>query len=285
MPWGGVVAELAGRAPIAGGKKCRENMSEDPVLGSIATTGQDVGAVLRSAPDLVAKVPNLTWNVGEVGAHLVSILRAYKSAAEGGPPIGPDLRTTASNNARLLATATEETSAALADALDDAVAGFVSANAVLERDVQVPWYGETTITARTAGGLLLGELLAHGYDLKSAVGQNPDLDTDVARLAVGAYAPVLALMVDQDKARGLTVTYEFRKAAIMPFFLVIEDGAASTAAEPTSRGVDCRILFDPVAFVLTGRIPTWKSVLTGRVRASGRRPWLASRLQRLLISV
>jgi uncharacterized protein (TIGR03083 family) len=260
-------------------------MNEDPVLESIATTGQNVEAVLRSAPDLGAKVPNLTWNVGEVGAHLVSILRAYKSAAEGGPPIGPDLRSTASNNARLLATATEETSAALADALDKAVAGFVSANAALGRDVGVPWYGETTITACTACGLLLGELLAHGYDLKGALGQTLDLDTDLARLAVGAYAPVLALMVDHDKARGLTATYEFRKAAVMPFFLVIEDGAASITAEPTSRGVDCRISFDPVAFVLTGRVPTWKSVLTGRVRSSGRRPWLASRLQRLLIPV
>lgn len=226
---------------MLGGEKCRENMNEDPVLKSIATTGQDVEAVLRSASDLGAKVPNLTWTVGEVGSHLVSILRAYKSAAEGGPPIGPDLRTTASNNARLLATATEETSAALADALDEAVAGLVSASAALGRDVQVPWYGETTITARTARGLLLGELLAHGYDLKGALGQNRDLDTDVARLAVEAYAPVLALIVDRDKTRGLTVTYELRKAAIMPFFLVIEDGAASITGEPTSRGVDCRI--------------------------------------------
>jgi hypothetical protein len=92
-----------------------------------------------------------------------------------------------------------------------------------------------------------------------------------------------ALMVDHDKARGLTVTYEFRKAAIVPFFLVIEDGIASITPEPTSRGVNCRIAFDPVAFVLTGRVPRWKSVLTGRVRASGRRPWLASRLPRLLI--
>ena len=172
-----------------------------------------------------------------------------------------------------------------ADAFHRAVASFVTANEALGRQDLVPWYGEMTITARTASGLMLGELLAHGYDLNGATGHEPTVDANLARLAVGAYAPALALMVDPVEARGLTVTFEFRKAAIEPFYLVIEDGAASIATQPTSRGADCRISMDPTVFVLTGRIPTWKAVLTGRARASGRRPWLAGRVQRLLISV
>jgi hypothetical protein len=213
------------------------------------------------------------------------MLQAYGFAAEGGPSIGPDLHSTAANNARLLVSATEVTPEAQADALHRAIASFVAANGALGREDLVPWYGEMTITARTASGLMLGELLAHGYDLKGALGQVPIVDANLARLAVGAYAPALALMVDPVEARGLTLTYEFRRAATKPFFLVIEDGAASITAQPTSRGADCRISIDPTAFVLTGRIPTWKAVLTGRVRASGRRPWLAGRMERLLISV
>jgi uncharacterized protein (TIGR03083 family) len=260
-------------------------MAADPVLDGIETTGFGVEELLRTAPDLQATVPKLTWNVGEVGAHLTSVLQAYTRAAEGGPPIGPDLRFTAANNARLLVSARESSPEAQADSFHRALVSFVAANGALDRDDLVAWYGATSITARTASGLLLGELLVHGYDLEGALGQKPALDADLARLAVGAYAPVLALMVDPDVARGMTVTYEIRKAAAQPFYLVIEGGAASVTTQPTPRGTDCRLSFDPTAFVLTGRLPKWKAVLSGRVRVSGRRPWLAGRMERLLFSV
>ena len=260
-------------------------MAADPVLDGIETTGLGVAGLLRTSPDLQAAVPKMTWNMGEVGAHLTSVLQAYRSAAEGGPPIGADLRFTAANNARLLLAAIEVSPEAQADSLQRAIASFVAANGALGREDLVPWYGEMTITARTASGLMLGELLVHGYDLKGALAQVPSVDVNLARLAVGAYAPALALMVDPDVARGMTVTFEIRKAAAEPFYLVIEDGVASVAREPTSRGADCRLSMDPTAFVLTGRIPKWKAVLSGRVRVSGRRPWLAGRMERLLISV
>ncbi len=199
-------------------------MAADPVLDGIETTGLGVAGLLRTSPDLQAAVPKMTWNMGEVGAHLTSVLQAYRSAAEGGPPIGADLRFTAANNARLLLAAIEVSPEAQADSLQRAIASFVAANGALGREDLVPWYGEMTITARTASGLMLGELLVHGYDLKGALAQVPSVDVNLARLAVGAYAPALALMVDPDVARGMTVTFEIRKAAAEPFYLVIEDG-------------------------------------------------------------
>ena len=38
---------------------------------------------------------------------------------------------------------------------------------------------------------------------------------------------------------------------------------------------DCTISTDPVAFLLvgSGRTSRWRAVLTGKIRASGRRPW------------
>lgn len=50
------------------------------------------------------------------------------------------------------------------------------------------------------------------------------------------------------------------------------------------RAYDCRITVDPTAFLLVSfrRTPIWRTIASGRMRAGGRRPWLATRLGELV---
>ena len=52
-----------------------------------------------------------------------------------------------------------------------------------------------------------------------------------------------------------------------------------------ARKADCRISADPVAFLLTGaeRESQWKALLTERMLAYGRKPWLALRFKKIYV--
>jgi hypothetical protein len=58
--------------------------------------------------------------------------------------------------------------------------------------------------------------------------------------------------------------------------MVIDDGTAIFAHGP-APDADCRLSADPVAFLLAGsnRQSQWKTLLTGKMVAFGRKPWLA----------
>ena len=64
----------------------------------------------------------------------------------------------------------------------------------------------------------------------------------------------------------------------------------STTAQPSSRAAgeksDCVITADPVAFLLLGygRISQWSPIMRGKLRAGGRKPWLAMKFGTLMSS-
>ena len=54
----------------------------------------------------------------------------------------------------------------------------------------------------------------------------------------------------------------------------------------TASSVDCHVSADPVALLLVayGRRSQWVPILTGRLVAGGRKPWLGVRLVRYLVA-
>jgi hypothetical protein len=99
----------------------------DPAPSALTATTPPVVTLLRGV-DPQRRVPHLEWTIGDLGAHMVSIVRAYTAAATGPSPVGPDVRTINENNARLLAETPESTTPDLADALDASIADFVAVN-------------------------------------------------------------------------------------------------------------------------------------------------------------
>jgi hypothetical protein len=66
--------------------------------------------------------------------------------------------------------------------------------------------------------------------------------------------------------------------------MTVADHAVTFSPGPAPNA-DCRISADPVAFLLTGadRESQWKAVLTGKMLAFGRKPWLALRFKKLFV--
>ena len=91
--------------------------------------------------------------------------------------------------------------------------------------------------------------------------------------------------LDQDAAHDVRICYELRFGPGDRYRFVV-DGPTATAspAEGTHVRPDCVITADPVAFLLVGygRAGQWSQILRGKLRAGGRRPWLAQRFSSLL---
>lgn len=137
------------------------------VLGAAASVRQIARA--GSGTSLSVRTPCDDWNLGELVRHLIfyaPVLAASGRRAD--PPPGPVTEQDIVLD--------DQWPDALADALDD-VAGAWSD--------PVAWTGVTTMAgsdpmpAGMIGGLVLGELVVHGWDLAMAGGVRPEFPDDV----------------------------------------------------------------------------------------------------------
>lgn len=253
----------------------------DATLSALAATTSRVSRILRWADDPAVRVPHLDWTVGEVGAHLVSIARAYTNATQEGVAVGPDVTKGDENNARLITNTPERSLSDLADALDACTAEFVAANAQLSRQQDVPFYGDLRITAGCAAKLLLYDWLVHGWDVATTLGHKWRIDATDARLALDAFPEIMPLIVKDGGASRLTATYEMRIRGSRPYFLRFDSGVPTVSSDRGCRRVDCYISAAPSPYLLVsaGRGGRWRPILTGQIVAYGRRPWLANKFE------
>jgi hypothetical protein len=88
----------------------------------------------------------------------------------------------------------------------------------------------------------------------------------------------MPMFVDPVAANGLTATYRLRLRGIAAYTLSFAGGALSVH-EAADGPVDCTISADPQSFFLLaiGLRRPWPLIARGKVRAWGRKPWLAPR--------
>jgi len=143
-----------------------------------------------------------------------------------------------------------------------------------------PWYSGVTLDVATAAGVLLGELVVHGYDAARTLGRPWPIAGNDARTIVRASTTLAPWYVDPDATRGDRTTCRVAVRGGPEFRVRIEDGTASV--EPAHGDADCTIRADAAALVLLsyGRIDRWRAAATGKVVATGRRPWRALRFDR-----
>lgn len=136
---------------------------------------------------------------------------------------------------------------------------------------------------------LLNEMVVHGYDIARSDGRSWRIPTAHARLVLeGFLVPIASAlgpraMVDQAAARGLQATYELHVRSGGRYLFTFDDGALTLEPSGTRR-VDCHISADPVAMVLVAwrRRSQWPAIARGELVAWGRKPWLATRFQRMM---
>lgn len=240
----------------------------------------EFAAMLR-AGDYDDPIPHLEWNVGQLGKHILGGLRAYRAAALDDAEIWTDLESGDEQNLRLLSSIPEKTTAEIADAIPDALRNLQ--DAWRSRGTgPLTWSGGVKIDARTTAGLLLADLLVHGWDLSRALKRPWKIERSDAVDAMDA-AFVLAPHFLTPAAATFTGTYEVRFRGDGRRVIAFDRGKL-TVSEDTDAPVDCRLSADPVAFMLTsyGRLPVWRTAATGGILAFGKKPWLAFKFKSLL---
>ncbi|GAA4884027.1 maleylpyruvate isomerase family mycothiol-dependent enzyme [Kitasatospora terrestris] len=253
--------------------------------------------LLDAVPDRDAASGVPHWTVGDAGAHLAAVHLGFSAVAAGEPmdwdalvPAGdlPFQRRIADVNAVAIQLFDAEQRAGLGAHVADRGALFLRATAELSpgTPLRTPWYGpDQHLTVAAATGLLLSESLVHGLDIARGAGLPWTIAPEDASLVLGQAMPtMMPLALDPVRAAGVSVAFDLALRGGPRLAVVVDDGRATVTRDAPPRAYDCRITADPTAFLLVSfrRTPMWKAVATGRIRATGRRPWLAPGLSRLI---
>jgi len=235
----------------------------------IVTATARVCELLCLVPAGDLPLARVSWSAAETGAHLVSLPRRYRPMVSGPRPLPESL---ARDNEQALAAVPERDPRVLADLLATEVAELLD---VLGTDGQRPaWYFTVPHTTAGLGAVLLTELLVHGLDLARATRRPWPITRPQATACIGGVLPAVAAVADP-VAVG---TYHLHVRGGEDWTIDIRDGAVTVAPGRPPRA-DLHFSVDPVAFLLNayGHLGRTRALLTGRLVAWGRKPWLAGR--------
>ncbi len=230
-----------------------------------------------------APIPHMTWTVSQCVAHLVVSNHLYAHQVAGpGARVAID-QTSALNDWSVGLFAGLDPSSMLED-LRSSTRHFVDVVEAQPSDATFMWWSGARSPVDTAAGILVGERLVHGWDIAQALGTRWTIDPPDADIAMAASVAMMPLLVDDRAAAGMNLVYELKLRGQSAYELRFADGALTTRKDRPASRVDCRISGDPVTMLLVGygRESQWSAVLRGRMWASGRKPWLAMRLGRVL---
>jgi uncharacterized protein (TIGR03083 family) len=255
---------------------------------ALLRAADDFATLIAGAPDADQPIPSSEWTVGDVAAHVALGSEAYVGYAAGATEAWVDVSDVAgrslarSNSARLAAEPARDLPA-LAARAQAAVAAVVDATEGRSGDEQVVWNG-VTVSLGAMLGIGLGEYRLHGRDVAKALGRGWTITPADARLILASALPLLPLLVDPAATAGVRASYDLRVRGGTRIGLSVRDGELSMDAG--DRPVDCHVSADPVALLLVayGRQSQWRPVLTGKLLAWGRKPWLGLRLTHYLVA-
>lgn len=222
-------------------------------------------------------VPGLSWNVGELGAHLASLPDRYQRMMAAREPFPDSLA--AMNEAEIEAISVRNP-ADLASRLKGGVRELVG---LFGNDGTrpIPFFGMDQ-TVDGVAGVLLGELLLHGLDLAKVTGAAWTIHPGQARMVLRGLLPAAVHSVDADVVSRLNATFHILIRPDDHWTLRVREGTAAITMGKPARA-DLHLSADPVAYLLVGygRASRIGAALTGKILAYGRKPWLLGPLSKL----
>jgi uncharacterized protein (TIGR03083 family) len=250
----------------------------------------------RSVADSAAPVPGLTWTVGQTAAHVIGDMRQYTEAltrhlsgdraALSNIPDGSPAKARAAVNDRHLIDVAERDPRRLADMLEETAATYLAAASAVgtPEGVAILTADGLVLEPAVMTCLLLGEQLVHGLDIARAANRPWRIGRDDALLVIPAVLSLAPKYLRPSRTKDLNISFELRMRGGCRYRVAITDGTGVVTAP--GEKADCVISADPVAFLLIGlgRVPQFSQILRGKVRAGGRKPWLAAKFGTLLAS-
>jgi uncharacterized protein (TIGR03083 family) len=251
----------------------------DDVTTALSRVSNRVTTLLSTMSDATVRVAHCPeWNVQQLAAHLVTGARRYSEGPEGRGTWVDDPREVAALNDRQLHELDNVPIDDLANQLEreirsvsERVRGYGS------RIPEFQFHGGAIVPADLALGVLLGELVIHGWDLAQTLNRPWEIDPRDVALIVRGLGAVASGWIDPDRARGLTATFDVRLRGQTTQTWSFVDGRLTVERGRQDRRVDCHISADPRSLLLVfyGRESQWKHIARGKLVAWGRRPWLA----------
>ncbi len=239
---------------------------------------------LRIHPD--AAVPHLDWTIGDLALHLVQATEVAGRLLEGESSPYTDMHRIGEVNEQFLAMRSDRDLSSLAVEFCEHAQRIESRFREMPDDFPVPFHGGMTFTPARAMAMMSCELLVHGWDIAQVTGQEYEVVPQDARLILHTVLPIMTKMVIPETVKGFVATYEVRIRGGATFRLHFEDEALQVSHVEPGGPADCRISVEPSSFLLMGygRGSQITPVLTGKMVAWGRKPWLAMKFTRLVKS-
>jgi hypothetical protein len=249
----------------------------------------------RSIVDSSAPVPGLAWTAGQTAAHVVADMGEYtqvltshanRETAELNIPDGSPAKARNSANDRHLVDLPERDMRRLADLLEETATKYLAAASATEVSERVALLTADGLVLEPAvmTCLLLGEQLVHGLDIARAAHRRWSIEPDDALLVIPAVLSLVPKYLRPSRTTKANISFELRLRGAPRYRLAIANGTGVVTV--AGEKADCVITADPVTFLLLGlnRIPQLPQLLRGKLRAGGRKPWLAAKFGTLLES-
>lgn len=215
----------------------------------------------------------MRWTNAEIAAHMLASVTEAEKAVRG-QPSEYDAEPSVELDERMVASVAERDPVVLARSLRERSTSFVATVSGLEATapLRAP---RGTVGVLTA--LLALDHHLHGGQVAETSGEG--WTREVADLH-GALSAVVPYAFDADAARGFRGSYALRLRGVAPVTYSIDDGRLTMGG--TGRA-DCTLTSDVPTFLRLGIgvLSQPGAVLTGRMRAGGRKPWLAGKVNRL----
>jgi hypothetical protein len=225
------------------------------------------------------------WTILQTAKHTSHIYDIFPTLLEGGSSPVADHRKLAEAWERRLAEDGETDLGRIADRIDVSSALFLEDIEKIGWEDVVNWHGGLKIPVYSLACILINESAIHGLDIAGAEGRAWNIAPEQARAAIQGLLPALPHFLRDDAAAGMDTLYELKVRGSEPVRLRIEGGRLSVG-DGDDSSVDCRLSVDPVDYLLIGygRRSQWGPILTGRVVAYGRKPWLGLKFGKLFVS-
>ena len=210
-------------------------------------------------------------------AHLVSVVPRYADGPEGrGSWVADRQQLAALNDSQLHALATVSMGE-LAGQLRQGLAALrtrLQGHGGLMPTFR--FHGRQPVAADLALGILLAELVVHGFDIARALARPWPIDPHHVELIFQGLDPIAPGWVNPAQARRLTATFEVHLRGQATHVYSFRNGHLQVNPAGPHQA-DVHIWADPAAFLLAlyRRQPTWRHIAAGRLLAWGRKPWLA----------
>lgn len=216
----------------------------------------------------------MRWTNAEIAAHMFASVTESEKAARGVPSLYDGSGPTVALDEKMVAQVTERDLDVLAGMIDQTTAQFLST--VRSRPGGDP-VAMPRATVSTLVGLVAGDHHLHGGQFAETAGfqwagRVADMHATLSTVLPYAFDPMAA--------RGFHGSYMLRLKGVDPIRYAVEDGVLHLDVHgPT----DCTLTSDPQTILRLGIgvVSQLHATLTGKLRAGGRKPWLALATNRL----